>query len=336
MKEYLFNTIKELLEVDSPSGFTNNIRKKLKEIILNLGYKFEETKKGNIIVKAKGKENKNIGLSAHVDTLGLMVTSINSNGTLNFLPVGGPIIPSLDSEYCKIYTRDNKVYTGTILSTSESVHVYQDAQTKPRTPENMVVRIDEKVRNKNDVLNLGINNGDFICYNPKVEIINDFVKSRFLDDKASAGILITLLKYLKENKIIPNSNLIFIFSTYEEVGHGTCNIPELDEFLAVDMGCVGKDLDGNEYAVSICAKDSFSPYDYDLTTKLINLAKDHGINYVIDVFPKYSSDVSAGLRGGNDFKGALIGPGVHASHGMERTHLEGLINTFNLLIEYIK
>lgn len=336
MNKYIFNKIDQLLKIDSPSGFTNKIIDFIKKELDTLEYNYYSTKKGNLIINIKGKSNKNIGLSAHVDTLGLMVSSINPNGTLNFLPIGGPILPTLDSEYCRIYTRTNKIYTGTIISKLESIHVYKDASTLPRTSDNLVVRLDEKVFSKDDVLSLEINNGDYICYDTKTTIVNNFIKSRFLDDKAAVGIILYLLKFLKDKNIELNNNLTVIISTYEEVGHGSSNLPELDELIAIDMGCIGKNLSGDEYSVSICPKDSFSPYDYDLTTKLINLAKKEKINYKIDLYPNYSSDVSAALKSGNDFKAALIGPGVHASHGMERTHVDALINTFNLILAYLK
>lgn len=156
-----------------------------------------------------------------------------------------------------------------------------------------------------------------------------------MDDKISVAVLYGLLLYLKKESITPKANLIFIISTYEEVGHGASYIPEVDELIAVDMGCIGEDLSCTEQDVSICCKDSSGPYDYNMISKLVDLAKKDNISYVTDIYPFYGSDVSAALRGGKDFKGALIGPGVHASHGMERTHKNALENTLKLLIQYI-
>ena len=197
--------------------------------------------------------------------------------------------------------------------------------------------LDEVVKNKEDVQALGIQNGDYIAYDPKTEITaSGFIKSRFLDDKMSVAILFGMLKYLANNHIKPKHNLIIIISTYEEVGHGSSYIhPDIDELIAVDMGCIGEDLACSEYDVSICAKDGSGPYDYDLTSKLIELASTHQLQYAIDIYPYYSSDVSAALRGGQNIKGALIGPGVAASHGMERTHLQAVENTLKLLLAYI-
>ena len=201
----------------------------------------------------------------------------------------------------------------------------------------MEVRIDEVVYSKADVEKLGICNGDFIAIDTKTTITeSNFIKSRFLDDKISVCALMGVLKYLSDNQIKPERNLKIVFSTYEEVGHGSSSIPqEIEEFLAVDMGCIGQDLACKEQDVSICAKDSSGPYDYEMITRLVNLAKENKLKYVVDIYPQYSSDVSAALRGGNDIKGALIGPGVHASHGMERTHYDGVENTMALILAYI-
>jgi putative aminopeptidase FrvX len=266
-----------------------------------------------------------------------MIRSISSDGSIKFTSIGGPIWPTLDGEYCTIKTRDNKEYTGTFLSTSPAIHVYKDATKKERSPETMYVRLDEIVTSKEDVEKLGIEVGNFIFIDPKTTITKSgFIKSRFLDDKLNVASIFGLIKYLKENNITPRSTLTFIISTYEEVGHGAAYIPALDELIAVDMGCIGDDLTCTEYDVSICPKDSTGPYDYDLTNRLISIAKQENISHAVDIYPYYGSDVSAANRGGNDFKGALLGPGVHASHGMERTHVKAVKATIELLYHYVK
>lgn len=337
-KEYVLNTAKELLEFNSPSGFCFEIMDMIEDKVENIGYKFEKTNKGCGIITIDGKsDEKVIGLSAHVDTLGAMVRSVTSKGTLKFTLIGGPIVPTLDSEYCKVRTRDGREYTGTFLSESAAVHVYEDATSKKRDPENMEIRIDEVVKNKEDVINLGISAGDFIFIDPKTTITDSgFVKSRFIDDKGSVACLLSLLELFKRENIIPSYKTKIFISTYEEVGHGSSYIPsDITEMIAVDMGCIGLDLECTEYDVSICAKDSGGPYDYNMVTDLVNLSKENDISYAIDIYPRYGSDVGAALRGGNNIRGALIGPGVHASHGMERTHYNALENTIKLLCLYL-
>ena len=337
--DYFKKTLVDILSIDSPTGFTMAVVDRIKAYVDKLGYESGLTNKGNLVVLVPGLGgcDKTIGVSAHVDTLGLVVRGYKSDGTLSFSQVGGAILPTLDGEYCKVYTRCGKVYTGTILSNSPSSHVYDDASDRKRDANNMHVKLDEEVKNGEDVKKLGILPGDFICYDPKTVITEKgFIKSRFLDDKLSAAIILSALKQMSDNNIRPTHNLCVIFSTYEEVGHGLSHLPgEISEFLAVDMGCIGSDLTCTEYDVSICAKDSSGPYDYALTSRLIDLAKKAGLSYAVDIYPRYGSDVSAARFAGHDVVGGLIGPGVAASHGMERSHLKACENAFKLLCLYL-
>jgi putative aminopeptidase FrvX len=336
-KNYILEFAKEILTIPSPSGYSNEIIPRIKIEAKRFGVVYEETKKGNLIMTIPGQTNHTIGLSVHVDTLGAMVRSIGPNGEIRFVSIGGALWPSLDGEYCIIKTRDGREYTGTFLSTSPAVHVFKDAKTKQRDPENMYVRIDEQVRSKEDVKKLGIEVGNFIFIDTKTVITKSgYIKSRFLDDKINVASIFGLIKYYKDHNIIPKNTIKCIISTYEEVGHGASFIPELDEMIAVDMGCIGDDLTATEHDVSICPKDSTGPYDYDLTNRLIATAKENNISHAIDIYPYYGSDVSAARSGGNDFKGALFGPGVHASHGMERTHIDGVMATIHLMINHTK
>ncbi len=338
-KEETLSFLVELLAINSPTGYTKQAIDFVQTTVEAFGYETIRTPKGNLMVQVAGQDTTQTrGLSAHVDTLGLMVRSINSDGTLALTKLGGPLTPTLDGEYCDIITREDTVYTGTILSNTPSIHVFPDASTKARDIDNLVVKLDERVTNKEDVQALGIQNGDIVAYDPKVVVTDSgFVKSRFLDDKASVAILVSLLKTLKQENIVPATNLTFIFSTYEEVGHGAAWIPaDITELLAVDMGCIGLDLECTEYDVSICAKDSSGPYDYEMTTRLVQYAKENDLNYAVDIYPMYGSDASAALGGGANIRAALIGPGVASSHGMERTHVDAIENTFKLLVAYIK
>ena len=334
--ELNYKLLEQIINIDSPTGYCNKVINYLETVVKDLGFNYTKNQKGNLIVDVEGKSNYTIGLSAHVDTLGLMVRSINGDGTLKFTTLGGPLLNTYNAEYCKVYTREGKVYTGTILSTSPAVHVFPDSRSKDLKEDTMCVRLDEVVYSRSDTQKLGIQTGDIIAIDPKFEITEKgYIKTRFLDDKASAFLLLELLRYLKEQNITPENNLKLIFSTYEEVGFGASNIPNINEMLAVDMGCIGLDLNCTEEQVSICAKDSGGPYDYDMITNLINIAKEKNISYAVDIYPFYSSDATASLRAGNDIKAALIGTGVAASHGMERTHKHGLENTFNLILGYL-
>lgn len=329
---------REIFTTDSPSGYTQEVIGLLRGYLEELGYACRTHNKGTLEVDVPGLDSaKTVAVSAHVDTLGLMVRSVKKSGALALTKVGGPLTPTLDGEYCTVVTRAGKRYSGTILSVVPAAHVFPDAATKARDVDNLELRLDEEVHDQEDVEKLDIGSGDFVLIDPKFTITpSGFLKTRFIDDKASAVLLVLLMKYCKERSVPFLHHTKVYFSVYEEVGHGASAIGcDVDEFLTVDMGCVGLDLRGSEYAVSICAKDSGGPYDYELTNRLINLAKDHQLPYAVDIFPFYGSDVGAALSAGRDFKGALIGTGVSASHGMERTHRKGLEATLKLMYLYL-
>ena len=337
-KDYMLFALKELLGVDSPTGFSKAVNEKLFSLLAELGYDCEMSNKRFVKVSVKGKSNfKKVAVSAHVDTLGALVKRIDGDGKIRFTRLGGPILPTFDGEYCKIYADGGKVYTGTFLSDSPSCHVYKDASSKERNEDTMYVRIDEVVDCKADVEKLGVRTGSLIALDTKTTVTESgFVKSRFLDDKAGSACLLAVLYAIKNKDLTPEYDVDFYFTNYEEVGHGAATIArDADELLAVDMGCVGDGIACKETQVSVCVKDGHGPYDYEMVEKLLALCKENSIDYAADVYPYYGSDVGAAWSAGADVKGGLIGPGVHASHGMERTHVKGLQATVELLCAYL-
>lgn len=344
-RSYIVELLRKILLTPSPSGYCHDVMKLVAEEAAKLGYEMVFTPKGNGILSipaanAAGGASPSrgaIGLTAHVDTLGAMVRAIKPDGKLRFTAIGGYDMHSVEGEYCLVHTRDGRKFEGTVLSTKPSVHVYTDSRDWKREEANMEIRLDESVKSKEDTEKLGVSVGDFISWDPRTRVLdNGWIKSRHLDDKASVAALFGVLEWLKKEGKSPVRPVKMIFSTYEEVGHGSSHIPaDIEEFIAVDMGAIGDDLSATERDVSICAKDSTGPYDYGMTTKLIELAKREGLPYAVDIYPHYGSDASAALRGGSDIRAALIGPGVHASHGMERTHTDAIVNTAALLLAYI-
>lgn len=332
MKNY--NTLKELIAIDSPTGYTDNASKYIFDILKSYGYSPEYTNKG--AVKCALGNNPTVAIAAHVDTLGAIVSGIKSNGTLSFSLLGGLSLTGAEGEYVKIITHEGKTYTGTILLNNPSVHANNEKEKTERSIKSMHIRIDEEVYTKEDVEKLGIEVGDIICVDVKYqELENGFIKSRFLDNKAGCFVLFEIARRLKEQgKEVP---VELFFSNYEEVGHGgTVGYSEnIKELLVLDMGVLGDDCQGNEVSCSICAKDSSGPYDYEFRKRLVNLAKNNNIPYKVDVYPFYGSDGSAALRAGNDFRVGLIGMGVAASHGTERTHKKGIEATIDLCLAYI-
>ncbi|ASJ10730.1 glucanase [Thermococcus sp. P6] len=332
--ERVVNLLREILEIPSPTGYTGEVMEQISSLLNGKGIGTYYTNKGALV--AGNHPEPELVVAAHVDTLGAMVRGILPDGHLSFTRIGGLNLPAFEGEYCTTITRSGKRYRGTLLLRNPSVHVNREAAKKERTEENMYIRLDELVEKKEDTEKLGIRPGDFIAFDPKFEYVNGFIKAHFLDDKASVAVLIDLMLDLKS--ALGDLPVAFFFSPYEEVGHGgSAGYPgSMKELLVVDMGVVGEGVAGKETAVSIAAKDSSGPYDYGMTTKLIELAEKRDVPHVVDVFPYYGSDGSAALRAGWDVRVALVGPGVHASHGMERTHIEGLLATKKLLRAYIE
>jgi putative aminopeptidase FrvX len=272
-----------------------------------------------------------------VDTLGAMVRSVNPSGTLRITPLGGFSFSSIEGEYCTVFSRRGVTTRGTILATHTSVHVFDDARKQKREEKNMEVRLDAEVNGKDDVLELGIRPGDFVSFDPRVEVTRTgFVKSRHLDDKAGVAVLMALLAHYAGERSGPLLPTAFYLTTFEEVGHGASPVPAgAREFLSVDMGAMGDDLTTDEYGVSICAKDASGPYDRRMTARLIDLAEEHDLSHAVDIYPHYGSDASAARRAGHEIVAGLVGPGVHASHAMERTHRKGLEATARLVLAYL-
>ena len=330
IKEQLYT----LTSIPSPSSFTTKVTDYLLSELSSLGYFPERSNKGNVFVTLGGSGSPLV-LAAHVDTLGAMVRSIKENGRLRPTTIGGHQWSTADGENCTIHTRDGRVYTGVVLDKEPSSHV-ADQKTE-LIEENMEILLDENVASDQDTLALGIQTGDIIAMDPRTVVTESgYIKSRFLDDKLSAAILLGLARAVREDAWKLNRKVSLLFTVYEEVGHGGSVVPDdTEEMISVDMGCVGSDLGCTERMVSICAKDSGGPYNYDLITALSNLAKEKKLDYAIDVYPHYGSDVETTLRSGYDIRHGLIGPGVYASHNYERSHMDGVHNTFELLKAYI-
>ena len=335
--EYAAEKLKELCAIPSPSGFTDKAARYLMKELKEMEYEPKTNPKGAVSVNIGGKSD-HLVLAAHIDTLGAMVRSLKSNGRLRFTAIGGFPFQNVENENVIIHTRKGKEYTGTIHLGNPAVHVNRDVGTAKRNDETMEVVVDEIVSSAEDLKKLGISAGDFISFAPRTVITpSGFIKSRHLDDKLSAAILMGLAKYIADNKIALKRELTLIFTSYEEVGHGgSSGIPQdTTEMISVDMGAVGDDLTTDELKVSICAKDSSGPYDYQLTSRLIELAEKHKLDFAVDIYPFYGSDVGATLRAGYEIKHGLIGPGVAASHGYERSHKNAVEATLKLLAAYL-
>ncbi len=333
--------IVKLTNTPSPTGFTDQIMADVKSEVEGMGYSATQTPKGGVLVTVPGKNDEEQRmLTAHLDTLGAMVRAIKPDGRLKMDLVGGFGYPSIEGENCLIHVASkDKTYTGTILMHQTSVHVYRDASTAERNQANMEIRLDEKVTTADETRALGIEVGDFISFDPRTTVTDSgFIKSRHLDDKVSAAIMLNLLKVYKEEGVELPYTTHFYFSNNEEIGYGAnSSLPEkIVEYLAVDMGAMGDDQQTDEYTVSICVKDGSGPYHYGLRQQLVALAQKENIPYKLDIYPYYASDASAAMRAGADVRHALLGAGIESSHSYERTHMDSVIATERMVDAYLK
>lgn len=337
--EYAWEKTENLLSIDSPSGYTEKAALWVKEAFEKLGFEANITQKGGVMVDLGGEDREDaLLLEAHADTLGGMVAQVKGNGRLRLTALGGMNPNNGEAENVWVYTRSGKIIDGTLQLCNASVHVNGEYSNAKRSFDTMEVVLDEDVNSAADTKALGIEVGDIVCFEPRTRrTASGYLKSRFLDDKLSVGILLGFAKYLSDHGITPKRRAYVHVTVYEEVGHGgSASVPSgVTEAISVDMGCVGDGLQCTEKQVSICAKDSGGPYSYEVVGKLIEAAKATNADYAVDVYPYYGSDVEATLRSGVDIRHGLIGAGVYASHGYERSHIDGVYNTLKVLAGYL-
>ncbi len=328
-----------LLAIDSPSGYTARAAAWTCEAFAKLGFDAHITRKGGVIVDFGGQDAEDaLFLEAHADTLGAMVAQVKGDGRLKLTNLGGMNANNAETENVRVYTREGKVIEGTCQLCNPSIHVNNAYSSTPRSWDTVEIVLDEDVKSARDVRELGIDVGDIVCFDPRTRrTASGYLKSRFLDDKLSVGILLGFAKFVAEEKGVLPRRVYAHITVYEEVGHGgSGSVPAgVTEAISIDMGCVGYGLQCTEKQVSICAKDSGGPYSYDVVSKLIAAAKKEGADYAVDIYPSYGSDVEATLRSGVDIRHGLIGAGVFASHGYERSHIDGVHNSILVLKGYL-
>ena len=338
--EFAWEKTAALLAIDSPSGFTHMAAQWVCQEFKNMGFNAEITVKGGVLVDLGGEDTQDaLLLEAHADTLGGMVSQIKGDGRLKLTNLGGMNANNAEAENVKVYTRSGAVLEGTCQLHNPSIHVNGSYNDTKRGWDAMEIVLDEDVKSAEDTRKLGIEVGDIVCFDPRTRrTASGYIKSRFLDDKLSVGILMGFAEYLRDTGATPRRKVYAHITVYEEVGHGgSASVPAgVTEAISVDMGCVGDGLSCTERQVSICAKDSGGPYSYEVVGKLIEAAKKTGADYAVDVYPYYGSDVEATLRGGVDIRHGLIGAGVFASHGYERSHMDGIANTLKVLKGYLE
>lgn len=327
-----------LIHIPSPVGYYVQMNPVIRKLAEELGETVTHDNKNTAYITLDGVDNsKTVLIGAHLDTLGMVVRSIDADGMIRVRQLGGVNYNSIEGETVTIHTRDGRSYTGLMSCQSHSVHVFDDARTLERNENTMMIILDELVASKADVHSLGIRHGDVISIDPRCQITpNGYLKSRFIDDKAAVACCFAVLKHMKKQGLKPKYRTVFAFPYAEEIGLGGTYVPaEVSEYIAVDIGLIGPDYDGTERKVTICAKDASTPYDYELTSHLIALAEKNEIDHAVDIFYRYGTDANAALKAGNNLRAAAFGMAVYCSHGMERTHIDGLTATCELLLSYL-
>lgn len=327
--------IEKLVKIPSPTGFTGKVKDYLVENAEKNGISYRVTKKGAVVYSFGPQDREGTFFAAHADALGAVVTAVDdASERVKITPVGGYPALYIIGEICTVHTRKGAEFVGTFLPENPAVHV--NSKLKETVPDfdNCSLRVDVSLKNGEKLSDL-ISVGDFVSLESGFRYVDGYVNSRHLDDKASAGIFVYLADIIKKNESKLKNRVSFFFNVTEETGQGIAATPQGDDLIVVDMGVVGKGTAGSEKCVSICVKDSSGPYNYDLTNELINIAEKNGIPFKTDIFPFYGSDGSALLRSCSDTRVALIGQGVNASHGYERTHVDGLVATASLILAYI-
>lgn len=330
----------ELCRTPSPTGFAEPAIALVERELAALDIVTTRTRKGSLVARIEGLSQRAPRLlSAHVDTLGAMVKGIKPDGRLWLTQLGGYAWDTIEGEYCLVHTQAGATISGTILTTRASAHVHgQELHRLERNEASIEVRLDARTASREETQSLGAGVGDFVSFDPRIQVTEaGYIKSRHLDDKAGAAVVLALARALVRGGLVPCQTTYLYFAAYEEVGHGAAaGIPaEVAEFVAVDMAAVGEGQTSDEHSVTICVKDSGGPYDHALSSRLRRLAAAEEIPHRVDIYPYYSSDATAALRSGGDFRAALVGPGVDASHSWERTHRDALHATARLLLAYV-
>ena len=335
---YLTDTLRDLAQTPSPTGMTHLAERLLLDKLRALGFAPWQSRKGGVFCKLNDAQGDGILLSAHIDTLGMMVRAVKDNGRLRITQLGGYPLQYAEQENVTVFTSGGQRISGTFRMNQPAAHANKDLRTAERSDDGMEVVLDQRVSTQKETQALGIRAGDYIALDPRfVHTDSGFIKSRHLDDKASAAVLMTLASAFAAGEVACARPVYILFTNYEEVGHGAAggHPAGITDMIAVDMGVVGDDLQTDEYKVSICAKDSGGPYNRQLTNTLVETAQQDGLAFAVDIYPYYGSDTGAALGAGCDYRHALIGPGVAASHGYERVHEDGLWNTLLLLKGYL-
>jgi peptidase M42 family hydrolase len=337
-KDYLLNHLINIINIPSMTGYTDGIVHYVGEELKKLGIAFEITRRGAIRADLKGKRaSPDRAIVAHLDTIGAMVRELKSNGRLSIVPIGNWSSRFAEGSRVTIFT-DTCSKRGSVLPLKASGHAYNhEIDLLPISWDNVEVRVDDRCNSIEDLLNCGYRVGDFISFDPNIEVLDTgFVVARHLDGKAGTAATLTAAKAILESSALLPVDCHLLFTISEEVGSGASAVLHQDvvEMLTVDMAPVAPVQNTSEYGVTIVMKDASGPFDYHLLHKLTQLCQSHNIEFKRDILNYYYCDSASAIEAGSDIRTALIGYGIDASHGYERVHMDSLYAVTEVLTIY--
>jgi peptidase M42 family hydrolase len=338
---YIEQVLRRLLQIPSPTGYTDRIVHFVVRELENLGVGCALSRRGAIRVELEGKlRSPACAIVAHLDTLGAMVTQLKSNGRLGVAPIGKWNSRFAEGARVIVFTDRSGSRRGTIIPLKASGHIFDEqVDVQPTSWDNLEVRVDDPAQTAAELMALGFQIGDFIAWDPSPEFFaNGFVVSRHLDDKAGVAAVLGAVKAAVDCGVEIPVNCHVLFTISEETGTGASAAlhGEVAEMVAVDNATPGPGQASREQGVTIAMMDSSGPFDYHLTHRLLALCQEYGIEHQRDVFRSYRCDAASAVEAGNDLRVALVCFGVDASHGYERTHLSSLVSLAELLTLYIQ
>ena len=336
--DYLKARLADLLNTPSPTGYTDEAVWLLCRELERLGLTYELTRRGAIRARLPGRDAKPArAVVAHVDTLGAQVKAVKDNGRLELVPIGHWSSRFAEGARATIFS-ESGAWRGTILPLKASGHTFnEEVDSQPVSWRQVELRIDAITHGPDDTRGLGVEIGDIVAIGPQPEFMDTgFIVSRHLDDKAGVAAMLAALECIVREERTPTVDTWWLFTIAEEVGLGASSvlIPDVAAMVTVDNGTTAPGQNSSEFGVTIAMADQTGPFDWHLSRKLVQLARDHDIPHQKDVFRYYRSDSASALEAGADIRTALITFGIDASHGYERIHESALVDLCRLLIAY--
>jgi peptidase M42 family hydrolase len=339
-RDYLVATLLELLEIPSPSGYTDTIVRRVGEELGAMGIDYDLTRRGAIRANLPGRRSSpDRAVVSHLDTLGAMVRLLEPDGRVLVAPIGTWSSRFAEGGRVTVFG-ERQTFRGTVLPLKASGHTFGDEiDAQPVAWDAVELRLDLKAASAEDLRAAGVEIGDFVAFDPGPELTDTgYVVSRHLDNKAGVASVLAAARAVAEAGVELPVDCHLLFTIFEEVGSGASAILHQDvaEMVSVDNSTPAPGQNSSETGVTVAMMDSTGPFDYHLTHELLRIGGMLDIELCRDVFRHYRCDAASAVEAGNDIRTALLCFGVDASHGYERTHVDSLLGLSQLLAAYLQ